>query len=116
MSEEPSSSDVPTPRLTESCSAPEGLSTQAWIILIFFTLVTLMTTGFAMYQGSVVGGIISLLISIIPIVMITYDTNCLTAGNCNMWSWIRTFLHLLPFIILIIVILIYRKPGAPMFG
>lgn len=27
--------------------------------------------------------------------LVTYDTACLTAGNCGTWSWVRTFLYVL---------------------
>lgn len=51
----------------------------------------------------VIAYIISLIIMALLITLIVYDTNCLTAGQCNTWSWIRTALYIiLPIISLVL--------------
>jgi ABC-type dipeptide/oligopeptide/nickel transport system permease component len=51
----------------------------------------------------VISYIISLIIMVLLITLIVYDTNCLTAGQCNTWSWVRTALYIiLPIISLVL--------------
>lgn len=35
------------------------------------------------------------LLSLLFLTLFAYDTNCLTKGDCNGWSWFRTILYIL---------------------
>lgn len=42
--------------------------------------------------------------------LVVYDTDCLVIGGCNVWSWIRTVLHMiLPIVILVLKITFIRS-------
>ena len=44
------------------------------------------------------------------IALLIYDTDCLTSGNCNIWSWIRTVLYaILPVLGIVLTIMGYRQ-------
>lgn len=46
---------------------------------------------------------------LIFIALLIYDTDCLTTGNCNVWSWIRTILYaILPVLGIVFMVLGYR--------
>jgi hypothetical protein len=58
------------------------------VVLLILQIIMLISlflakAGWLTVMGAVFGGIIVLALWI-------YDTNCLTAGNCGVWSWIRT--------------------------
>lgn len=87
-----------------------ALSTQAYVLIVVYALCILigmiMTIKTAIQNKSakgIVAYIISLIITLLLITLIVYDTNCLTAGQCNTWSWVRTSLYvILPIISLIL--------------
>ena len=46
------------------------------------------------------------------IVLLAFDTNCLTEGGCSIWSWIRTILNLIVpvlFVVMVIIALVNIK-------
>ena len=98
-----------------------ALSTQAYVLIGVYALCIIVgiimtsvsavkdrkstdsqTTAGATAIG-VIDYIISLIIMALLITLIVYDTNCLTAGQCNTWSWVRTALYIiLPIISLVL--------------
>jgi len=72
------------------------LSPQAWIIGIFYLLMMIIIVICSLILGAFSGGtFIAVIIVLLFVALIMYDTNCLTAGNCYAWSWIRTILYLI---------------------
>lgn len=66
-----------------------GIITPAWVV---FTQVIAFFIWFA------------------TIALLIYDTDCLTSGNCNIWSWIRTVLYaILPVLGIVLTIMGYRQ-------
>jgi hypothetical protein len=79
------------------------LSSQAWVIAIVYAIcivvgvITSMAT-----QGFNGGTVIAVLFGAIYLAISVYDTHCLTAGGCAVWSWIRTVMYIIfPTIIII---------------
>ena len=56
---------------------------------------------FKLSGSSVVGCLCTLL----TIGIMTFDTDCLTSGSCEIWSWIRTILYIIVPVIAILVLL-----------
>ena len=73
-----------------------ALSVPAIILAIVYGLC--LTIGIVMsvvkHQFNVLTAI-SFLFSAAFIALLIYDTQCLTAGSCNTWSWIRTILYVI---------------------
>jgi hypothetical protein len=54
--------------------------------------------------------VIAFFIWIAMIALLIYDTDCLTTGNCNIWSWIRTVLYaILPVLGIVLTIIGFRQ-------
>lgn len=70
------------------------LTKQAWILAIVYILSTIigliMTIKARAFNAF---SFIGLLFSLGFIALLVYDTQCLTSGNCTVWSWIRTILY-----------------------
>lgn len=90
------------------------MSIQAWIILILATIAAIVTIH-SMISAKLPTMVIFpiAIVWIISVPLTTYDTHCLTAGNCNVWSWIRTLLYSLTFISIIMSVfaLSSKKPS-----
>lgn len=86
---------------------------QALILLIVYVLclIVALISSITYKQFNVYTGI-SLLFTLLFVILLTYDTNCLTAGNCGTWSWIRTVLYVILPIIFLIMTLISFSQGA----
>jgi len=85
---------------------------QALTILIVYLLSlivgligSIMSKTFNLFTG------IGLFFSLLFVVFLTYDTNCLTEGNCGVWSWIRTVLYILFPVISLILLLVGLVTG-----
>jgi len=92
-----------------------GLSLPAIITAIVFAvllIVSLVTNiRFKTFSPMTVVG---LFVSILMFALIVYDTNCLTQGNCNVWSWVRTLLYIIgPTAIVVMMIISLAKNKAP---
>lgn len=90
------------------------LSVQSIILIVVYALCILI--GMIMFapiafQAKIMDVFITTsIITLIYVALLIYDTNCLTAGQCNVWSWIRTVLYLiLPIIIIIAEISMIRQ-------
>jgi type VI protein secretion system component VasK len=73
-----------------------GMSFQSWTILtvsiihtITLLVIVLVMDAFNWITAAALG------ISIILMAVYVFDTNCLTSGNCNIWSWVRTIFYVI---------------------
>ena len=89
------------------------MSPQTWLLASILSILTIVFVVMAAISKSLNAfGIIAVLIWIVQVVILCYDTECLVAGNCHVWSWIRTILYLIvPTIVLIFVIIEMVKKG-----
>ena len=90
---------------------------QAWIILAVYLIVALILSGTALAQGTA-GALVALIVLIViglTGLLLAYDTNCLSAGECNVWSWIRTFLFILNPIAIGFMLLAYPQTASDYF-
>lgn len=72
------------------------MSAQAWTVAIVYILLCIIGVIAAIKAGKFTASyVIGLLVTLLFIGLLTYDTACLTAGNCGIWSWIRTILYIL---------------------
>lgn len=79
------------------------LSPQAWTITIVYGILTIVFIVTLIKQFSLYT-VFAFIIWIVYYGIEVYDTNCLTVGECSVWSWIRTaFNILIPSIIIIIM-------------
>lgn len=73
---------------------PFKLSPQAITLAVIYSLVlfimVFITFWFRMFTPM---SVLNFFITIMFFVLILYDTNCLTKGECYVWSWIRTILY-----------------------
>jgi len=92
------------------------LSNQAWTILvtyvILFVILVILLIGSKQFDFK---SVFALLFFIGYIALITYDTNCLTTGYCDVWSWVRTvFKIIIPIIIIIFLsFALFQKQEDP---
>ena len=84
------------------------MSPQAWTIVFVYILLSISTMAIAIKNktfkpsGSSVFGC---LCTLLAIGIMTFDTDCLTSGSCEIWSWIRTILYIIVPVIAILVLL-----------
>lgn len=81
------------------------MSPQAYVVTIVYFIILII------YLGAIIKArqftvmqIISFFVSLGMILLIIYDTDCLTKGSCNVWSWIRTIIYVI-FPTLVIILL-----------
>lgn len=81
-----------------------GITIQAFIIAIIYLILIIIGLIASFKNHAYVSGIISAIFALLFTALLVYDTNCLTSGNCNVWSIVRTVLYLiLPIIVLVIM-------------
>lgn len=87
-----------------------------YIIIIVIAIITTIIQDIKLNKSGLITSwvifsqIIGLFIWLIFVVLLIYDTDCLTTGNCNVWSWIRTILYLiLPVLGIVFTILGFRQ-------
>lgn len=79
------------------------LSSQSIMIAIVYGLCAIIAAGGLVSSGNIGVGIICFIIISLYTALIVYDTNCLTKGSCNIWSWVRTIMYtILPIIMLVV--------------
>jgi hypothetical protein len=87
------------------------LTRQSYLVGIVYVVMIFIGTGITLKASkftaeSVVYAIVGLIISLAYSALIVYDTNCLTIGNCGVWSWVRSIFYvMIPVIIIIMMIL-----------
>jgi hypothetical protein len=91
------------------------ISYQAIIVLIVYFLVLLVSfIGTVKKVKFTFRVFVSLLVSLFIIVLLVYDTNCLTEGTCNIWSWVRTIIYcIFPVIALIFLFIAFFSKEEP---
>ncbi len=79
---------------------PFKLSPQALTLAIIYIIVLFIGIFFTFwYKLFTPMYVLTTFVTIMFYVLILYDTNCLTKGECFVWSWIRTILYaILPII------------------
>ena len=85
-----------------------GLSSQALAITIVYSIMFLLSIGMLFYsnEGFSMSYGVSYFISIVIVVLMVYDTHCLSVGRCDNWSWVRTTIYcIIP--VLVIIMLAY---------
>lgn len=71
-----------------------NLSPQAITLAIVYVVVIIVSLSSSIwYKMFSPMTLVNLFISIMFFILILYDTNCLTKGECYVWSWIRTILY-----------------------
>lgn len=83
------------------------MSPQAIVIFSVFLILAILST-IIMIKGKVDAYriVISVLAWLASALLMAFDTNCLSAGQCDVWSWIRTSLYIILPVILIILMAI----------
>jgi|SaaInlV_125m_DNA_1040241.scaffolds.fasta_scaffold05502_4 hypothetical protein len=79
-------------------------STQGWIYIFISVIFTLIALTLNVYYAGPGFYIIGYIFYFLIILLSAYNISCLTKGECEVWSWIVTFLSILPMIIIIIFI------------
>ncbi len=79
-------------------------SPQAITIGIFYFLMFLIVAFLAFKHLGFVDALKLLTPFLITTLLLIYDTDCLVAGGCHVYSWIRTILYLISIIIVINII------------
>ena len=86
-------------------------TTQAKIILGLYVFIVVVTFIMSLVRGSFgIGPFISLIVTLLFALLLSFDTNCLTHGDCNKWSWIRTVLYIIP--LLVAIYFLFFPPSA----
>lgn len=93
------------------------MSTQAWVVAIVYLLCILIgIVGSITSKTFGVWSVVGAFLSILMLLLVTYDTACLTNGYCNAWSWVRTVLYVIfPVIGLVVFFfaVVFGKAKAP---
>lgn len=82
------------------------LSAQAWTFGITNMLVVILAFFVVLFAKRMSAFVFLYFIFVsASVALYVYDTNCLTTGRCNTWSWIRTIANIIvPISVIIIVI------------
>lgn len=74
-----------------------ALSYQAFVLIVIYVIAILILSS-AMYNapsGGFGSAIQSFVVVSIAAIIATFEVNCLTKGNCNKYSWLKTFFYAL---------------------
>jgi uncharacterized membrane protein YesL len=88
------------------------MSPQTYIIAIVYTLILIISTGTTWKQnGFSMSLLLGFILSLAFVVLLAYDTLCLTQGNCGVWSWIRTVIYIIIPVIAMItwIVMLFKK-------
>lgn len=88
------------------------MSTQSLLVIIIYSICLLIALITSIVKKTINSSeIFGFILSFLYVILLAYDTNCLTEGQCGTWSWIRTILYLIfPTIILVLfMIRIFKK-------
>ena len=90
-----------------------NISIQAKILAIIYLIVTSLSVLGALVSRTISWeGTIMTLIWLALAALIVYDTHCLTSGQCNTWSSIRTVIYSIIPVLAIITMLIAVFPSS----
>jgi hypothetical protein len=91
-----------------------NLSSQANTYLIILTITTIINLICLTFIGGMwgfLGYFLYFLITVPFVLLAIYNIDCLTSGNCQIWSWIVTVLISLSMIITTIVVVVVAVMG-----
>lgn len=90
------------------------IAIQAIILAIIYVIMTVVyILAVRPYEHfPVVTLVVQSLLWLVYIALIVYDTNCLVAGSCVAWAWLRTFLYAIIPAIVIYGLVIYLTEQA----
>lgn len=84
-----------------------SLTPQAILVLIVYVLSLTVGTVASFNAGKFdAKAAIALLTSVAFLMLIVYDTQCLTMGSCSTWSWVRSIMYVLVPVIGLIVLIV----------
>lgn len=91
------------------------MSPQALTIVIVYAIVIITgIVGTIMSKKLNAFSVIGFIMSIGMAALLTYDTNCLSVGNCGIWSWVRTgFYIFIPVVMILLFIFAIFKKDEP---
>jgi hypothetical protein len=75
--------------------ATTNLSTQSIVVAVVYVIFAFFILALSIKWGAWGIGLILVIIYLLWTALTVYDTNCLTKGSCNIWSWIRSILLIL---------------------
>lgn len=82
------------------------LSPQAMTVIVIMSITALLSSAVMFKYGVGFMYILSSLLTwAVFILLLTFDTNCLTKGPCEVWSWIRTTLYIIMPVITILLLI-----------
>jgi hypothetical protein len=88
------------------------MSTQAWLVAIIYLICwVLIMLSATKGQKVTKGSIVMFALFLCYILLLVYDTDCLTAGECSIWSWIRTVLYVI-FPVLFLIFYLYMMSAS----
>lgn len=89
-----------------------ALTPQAILILIVYVLSLTIGTVASFHAGKFdVKAVVALLMSLAFLVLVVYDTQCLTMGSCTTWSWVRSVLYVIVPVISLIMMIVDMYGG-----
>lgn len=72
------------------------------LLIVYILIIVLSTVTIIINKQFRATTVLGILLSLGFVALIVYDTECLSAGGCTIWSWIRTVLYIIvPSLILI---------------
>lgn len=84
-----------------------SLTPQAILVLIVYVLSLTVGTVVSFHSGQFdVKAAIALLMSLGFLVLLVYDTQCLTMGSCSTWSWVRSVLYVIVPVVSMIMLIV----------
>lgn len=93
------------------------MSTQAWVVAIVYLLcIVIGIVGSITSKTFTMWSALGAFVGILVLLLVTYDTACLTNGYCGAWSWVRTVLYVIvPVIVLVIFFfaIVFGKKTKP---
>lgn len=84
-----------------------GLSNQAITVTAVYSLVMLVSVIGTWTRGAAftAADILAYFLYVVILIMLAYDTHCLSSGRCDVWSWIRTTIYcIIPVLFLLMLL------------
>jgi hypothetical protein len=96
------------------------LSTPAYILAIAYIIVCVIiilpfelkiyndaTSQYEVIEYNFLHRLLLILYLLLPIILHVYSVNCMMVGNCTLWSYIYTFIHVVWIVVFIIIAFSY---------
>jgi hypothetical protein len=82
------------------------------ILVVYIIILIIALIGSITSKTFNVWSALGFVIYFLFIALVAYDTNCLTVGDCGVWSWIRTVFYILAPVISIITLIFGLAVGT----